>query len=185
MGVTSNEQRLEQLWLEHGPAVLAYSRRRLGSDHDARDVTADVFLTAWRLVNKVPPDPDARLWLFGVARNACLNWHRGEHRRGELAARIGQLPKMPTQPGDEDTMSGVVHEALSRLTERDRELLTLIAWDGLSPAEAAQVLELPSAIVRVRLHRARQRLRLHLRRLGVPAVPEEILDTPTRAVKVN
>jgi RNA polymerase sigma-70 factor (ECF subfamily) len=185
MGVTSDEQRLEELWLEHGPAVLAYSRRRLGSDHDARDVTAEVFLTAWRLVDKVPPGPGARLWLFGVARNACLNYHRGEHRRGELAARIAQLQTMPLQAGDEETMSGVVREALSRLTERDRELLTLIAWDGLSPAEAAQVLGLPGATVRVRLHRARERLRMHLRRLGVPAAPKENSDTPTPALKAN
>jgi RNA polymerase sigma-70 factor (ECF subfamily) len=55
-----------------------------------------------------------------------------------------------------------VHEALGRLSADDRELVTLIAWEGLTPAEAATVLGLSSGTARVRLHRARTRLRAAL-----------------------
>ena len=57
---------------------------------------------------------------------------------------------------------GTVLAALHQLPEVDRELVTLVAWDGLSPAEAATVLGLGAATVRVRLHRARKRLRASL-----------------------
>jgi RNA polymerase sigma factor (sigma-70 family) len=171
--VTNNEARLEQLWRRHLPAVLNYARRRTGSVDDAHEVAADVFVTAWRLIDTVPEGREARLWLFTVARHAVLNTARTNIRRTRLAERIAdELALHPTVGNTvdaQDTTAVQVREALSRLRETDRELLVLVSWDGLTAAEAAQVLDLNPAAVRVRLHRARQRLRVHLQSLGVHA----------------
>ena len=55
-----------------------------------------------------------------------------------------------------------MHEALGQLSAEDRELVTLIAWEGLTPAQAAAALGVPPGTARVRLHRARTRLRAAL-----------------------
>jgi RNA polymerase sigma-70 factor (ECF subfamily) len=65
-------------------------------------------------------------------------------------------------PAELDGDDGRVLEALAGLSERDREALTLVAWDGLRPAEAAEVLGEPASRFRVRLHRAARRLRARL-----------------------
>lgn len=166
----TDEDRLEQLWREHSPAVLNYARRRTGSVEDAGDVVAEVFLTAWRSIDSLPKGHDARLWLFGVARRRLMNQTRTLARRNRLAERIIDAARIHDTEqrgaGESDTAERV-REALLRLTPADRELVTLTSWDGLTPADAAAVLGIGAATARVRLHRARQRLRVHLQHLGV------------------
>jgi RNA polymerase sigma-70 factor (ECF subfamily) len=151
-------QRLEALFRQHHQAVSAYARRRVSADA-ADDVVANTFVVAWRRLDDVPED--ALPWLLAVARNVIATQRRGSMRRGALHARLqGAEPR-----GEAAAESGGhVAAALARLAERDREAITLIAWDGLRPAEAAAVLGQSAATFRVRLHRARRRLRRELDR---------------------
>jgi RNA polymerase sigma-70 factor, ECF subfamily len=62
---------------------------------------AETFLTSWRRLEEVPPGPEARLWLYGVARRVLANHHRGQRRRSALADRLrGELAVgYSTMPG--------------------------------------------------------------------------------------
>jgi predicted DNA-binding protein (UPF0251 family) len=84
-----------------------------------------------------------------------------------LHIRLAAQPEEHVVPGPElpEDAHGV-STALAHLGERDRELLTLIAWDGLSPAEAAQALSVSQTTLRVRLHRARRRFTALLSEVG-------------------
>src|ERR1700742_4925070 len=83
---------LNRLYAEHGRDVLAYALRRAPTAEDAADAVAETFLVAWRAAADVPAGPEARLWLYGVARRALANQRRGEHRRARLAERLrGEL----------------------------------------------------------------------------------------------
>ena len=64
----------------HGP-ILGYVLRRTATPDDAADIIAETFLTAWRRLEEMPPGPEARLWLYGVARRVLANHHRGERKR--------------------------------------------------------------------------------------------------------
>ncbi len=94
----------------HGP-VLGYVLRRTGNPDDAADVIADTFLTAWRRLEDMPPEPAARLWLYGVARRVLANHHRGQRRRSALAGRLRrpgpQLPAARVQRGSGRDRAGV------------------------------------------------------------------------------
>src|SRR5215218_9123212 len=68
--------------------VLGFVLRRTANREDAEDVVAETFLTAWRRLDQIPAGVGARLWLYGVARNALANHHRGERRRGRLRGRL-------------------------------------------------------------------------------------------------
>lgn len=143
--------RFEQLWRDHAPAVVAYTRRRAEADI-AEDAVAETFLVAWRRLDRVPDN--ALPWLLGVARRALANQRRAQVRRAALLDRLDlSMPAVTTDNSDRGVL-----EALATLSERDRELLMLVGWEGLSPAEAAAALGSSPIACRVRLHRARTRL---------------------------
>lgn len=146
----------DTLYREHAARVLAYVRRRVDDDPEAAaDVTAEVFTVAWRRLDDVPQQ--ALPWLLGVARRQLANHYRAGRRRHALLQRIGREPSRPTlsEPRvPDERLASAMHE----LAPDDRELLLLIGWDELGPAEAAEVLGLHPATARTRLHRARRRL---------------------------
>jgi RNA polymerase sigma-70 factor (ECF subfamily) len=147
------EQRFDQLWQDHAPAVVRYARRHVLPD-EVEDVVAETFVVAWRRLNEVPPY--GLPWLLGVARNISANVRRGGRRREVLSDRLfADLDDRPMWPetGGDDTVTAALH----RLSDADRELLTLIAWEGLSHAEAAEALGCSRGALKVRLHRARHR----------------------------
>ncbi|HEV8451455.1 MAG TPA: sigma-70 family RNA polymerase sigma factor [Gaiellales bacterium] len=154
-------ERFEQLFRRHHRAVAAYVRRRAPGD-SCDDVVASAFLVAWRRLDEVPAD--SLPWLLAVARNVIATQRRGLRRRGALRLRLEHADGSATPRTAPEEPAGRVATALGRLPENDREAITLIAWDGLRPSEAATVLGQSPAAFRVRLHRAKRRLRRELDR---------------------
>jgi RNA polymerase sigma-70 factor, ECF subfamily len=68
-GQESAEKQFTHLYRQTRQDVLAYLIRRSPSLDDATDALAETYAAAWRKQDKVPEGPQARLWLFGVARN--------------------------------------------------------------------------------------------------------------------
>ncbi len=169
-----DEEAFEALWHAHYADILAFCLRRLGDRQEVADATADTFLVAWRRAGEIPDNP--RPWLFGVALKSIANRRRGGRRRGALASRLGQTAT-PAFAVLGDEPPGDVLAAFRTLTPADQQILSLVAWEELTPAEAAEVLSMPVARFSVRLHRAKQRLR---KRLVAPAPQENNLITETR-----
>jgi RNA polymerase sigma-70 factor, ECF subfamily len=149
-------ERFERLFRDHHRAVVAYVRRRAPGDI-VDDVVDETFLVAWRRLERVPLEELP--WLLGVARNVLATQRRGARRRQALTLRLGSSRGQAAVPDLADDPGGALSTALARLAPKDREALTLIAWDGLSPHEAALALGEAPGTFRVRLHRARSRLR--------------------------
>src|SRR5437667_8973046 len=136
--MTADKQRFIDLYKRHYDAVLRYAWRRVGPDH-AHDIVAETFTVAWRRLTELPGDA-ALPWLYGVARNLISNRARKIQRHGETADAFDGLH--PVEPDHAETV-GRRQDALAvlrKLSEGDREILRLIAWEGLSLAEAAVVL---------------------------------------------
>ena len=152
-------RRFEELVTANSASLLGYVRRRVDQPADAADVVCDVFLVAWRRIDEVPLGRSATLWLYGVARRALANNRRGERRREALHEKLRlQLEIERVEPVDTDAAVPVL-DALAALSPVDREVLSLSAWEGLTPAEIGTTLGVSTGAVRVRLHRARRRLR--------------------------
>ncbi|GAA4231649.1 hypothetical protein GCM10022254_29410 [Actinomadura meridiana] len=155
--------------------ILGYALRRTTDTHDAADVLAETFLTAWRRLDDVPPGEQARLWLYGVARRVLANHHRGERRRSALAADLGS--KLHTDFVDVSSPErefSHVAAAFRSLPETDRELLSLVGWEGLDHGEIATVLGCSRNAVRIRLHRARRRFARALERTDAAPLPATV-----------
>jgi RNA polymerase sigma-70 factor (ECF subfamily) len=151
------DTRFEALYAEHYRRVLGYVLRRAPADV-AADVVADVFLVAWRRLERVPDEPLP--WLLAVARKTLANERRGGYRRAALLDALEEPRRHVEMTVDPELQS--LADAVDRLGETDRELLKLIAWDGLTRLEAARVLGISHAACRVRLHRLRRRLAAEL-----------------------
>ncbi|TYL45348.1 sigma-70 family RNA polymerase sigma factor [Nocardioides sp. BGMRC 2183] len=171
------EARFRGMYQTNFSAVLGYALRRTAQQADASDVVAETFLVAWRRFDDAPPG-DARPWLFGVARHVLANHHRSGRRRERLGGRLRSTLTAESAP---DPAVGVaetdrVRRALLRIGPDDRELLMLVGWDGLTPTEAAAALGIKPGTARMRLARARARMRELLGDAGsgaghVPGVP--------------
>jgi RNA polymerase sigma-70 factor, ECF subfamily len=163
----------EQLFRDTRTDLLAYIMRRSQSAEDAADVLAETYLVAWQKLDAIPRGERARLWLFGVARNLLLKGANRRRSRHALVERLaGELRSVnPAHAPVEDERSIALRAALTTLPERDREILMLTAWEGLTPKQIAGVMGTPVNIVRVRLHRARTRLKRDLTPPRQPLAP--------------
>ncbi len=152
-GVMDRVRNFELLYASHAAAVKAYALRR-ADPWLADDVVSDVFLVCWRRMEDVPEEPLP--WMIGVARRALSTRRRSEDRRKALSDRVAfETPAVTSQISHDD---GTLLEAMRSLSDDDRELLLLTAWEGLSPRQAAIATGAKAPTVRVRLLRARRRL---------------------------
>jgi RNA polymerase sigma-70 factor (ECF subfamily) len=133
--------------------VYAYARRR-SSGADADDVVAETFTVAWRRLGDVPAN--ARPWLLAVARNCLANKLRSERRLTALRGRLAVMGEPHEVATTAQAFSDPVQAAFAALSPDAREVLSLLAWDGLTPADAAVVLGCTRAALYLRLQRARR-----------------------------
>jgi RNA polymerase sigma factor (sigma-70 family) len=154
------DERFRAVFEEGYGAVRRYLLHRGVSAADADDLSAEVFSTAWDRRNRVPAD-DPVPWLLAVARNHWRNHLRRTKTRNDLRTKLGEVrSEDPSRdPSSYESSLNEIVAALATLSEKDREVLRLVAWDELSPAQTAVVLGCSPATARVRLHRARARFR--------------------------
>jgi RNA polymerase sigma-70 factor, ECF subfamily len=144
-------QQFEQIYIENRDAVAEYVRRR-ASAAVVDDVVSETFLICLRKIDRVPDEPLP--WLYAVARKTLAN-HRRKHARVVTGEEIAVAEPAPAGDGD-------LAEAFNALSDRDREILRLVAWEGLSLADAGTVLGCSVIACRVRYHRAKTRLASNL-----------------------
>jgi len=153
------------LFQRHRRSVYGYAFRQTADWSAAEEVTAVVFLEAWRRRGEVRfAGETARPWLLGVARNVLRNRWRSRRRHRDALARLGPPPAAPAhdeavaQRVDDERRMRTVLALVRRLPADQRDALALVVWSGCSYEEAAAALGVPVGTVRSRLARARARL---------------------------
>ena len=156
VGMGDGVMAVEGWYREHGPAVLAYLRRRFGGvvGLSAEDLLQETFVMAMRGAGRAAAAESVRAWLFGIARNVGLTAAR--RKTGRAVELVGDV-EARSEDGDERNVE--VRRAIGELPEAMREALELRVGEGLSYEEIAAVLGVPVGTVRSRLHNAVQRLR--------------------------
>jgi RNA polymerase sigma-70 factor (ECF subfamily) len=159
-----------EFYLRHVAKVSGMGVRRFDDAEDVADFVATVFLEVLRSAGRFDPRRgNAVGWLYGLAGNVAVGM-----RRRRARAAVAELELAGRALLDADDCARVeeridaaaelrrTYQAVRALPEQDRRLLELIAVDGLSTAEAAQALKISPVAARVRLTRARGRLRAAL-----------------------
>ncbi|MCL2780787.1 MAG: RNA polymerase sigma factor [Actinomycetia bacterium] len=167
------------LYQRHAQALFRYLSRRVGPDA-GEDLLSEVFAAALSARGRVVPhhSGSALPWLYGIAANVSRA-HMRQRQRCDLAAsdELGGERGIPEDTLDWDAVDTRIvararrdqlRAALGGLTGPERELLLLVAWEGLTPAEAAAALGISQLAARSRLHRARRRAARALDGLSPP-----------------
>jgi RNA polymerase sigma factor (sigma-70 family) len=154
------EERFRALHESTFADLLRFVERRVPPD-EAEDIVSTVYLTAWRRHAELPED--ARPWLFAVARRTMANQTRGWLRRRALDVRLTATGQHEVPDGSSGTAARLdLQRAWRSLSAADREVLALVAFDGLTSDQAATVLSIRRSTFTMRLARARQRLQAAL-----------------------
>jgi RNA polymerase sigma-70 factor (ECF subfamily) len=160
----------EAFYREHVEAIQGFVARRIGDREQAADLTAEIFLAAIGAAHRYRPERGApKAWLYGIAGKVVAADRR---RTGRELARAERL--RASELLDEDDAARIearieaaaelrrLYEAMDRLAEPERAVLELVAIDELSLTEAAAATGVRPVTARVRLHRARRKLRSEL-----------------------
>ena len=160
----------------HVSSITLYALRRCRDPEDVGDLVAETFLVALQAAGRYIPETETALpWLFGIARRVLAK----QRRRMAGARRLlikSSNSHLHFTASEEDAVASAIDAArqrpaleagLARLSTGEREVIELVAYDGLSPAEVAEVLKLSPNAARLRLSRARR----HLRQMLEP-IPE-------------
>jgi RNA polymerase sigma factor (sigma-70 family) len=160
----------EEFYRRHVDAVTLFAVRRVALPDQAADLVAEVFLEVIESAGRYDPDRGEPIaWVMGIAVNLAAAQRRRRAREASAVAQISGQRLLPPDDYaeleaqiDAARAARVLHEAIARLPEGQRELLALVSIDGLTPVQAARTLGIHPAAGRMRLARARRRVRAAL-----------------------
>ena len=149
----------ELLYQRYVRSVFGLALRRLRDRQRAEDAVQETFTAVWRsAASYLPERGPAAPWLYAVARNAVVDRQRA---RAEPPAEAVDSPSADPGPPDQVEASFVawqVHRALEELPDKEREVVELAYWSGLSQSEVAEFLHIPLGTVKTRTRSALARL---------------------------
>jgi RNA polymerase sigma-70 factor (ECF subfamily) len=149
----------EALYHRYVRSMYGLALRRLRDRQRAEDAVQETFAAVWRSAASYRPERGAAApWLYAVARNAIIDRLRA---RNEPAAEAPDLPSSEPGPADRAESSFVawrVHRALEELPPKEREVIELAYWSGMSQSEVAEYLHIPLGTVKTRTRSALSRL---------------------------
>jgi RNA polymerase sigma-70 factor, ECF subfamily len=158
---SGDETAFGELFDRHAKRIYNFCFRRTGDWAAAEDLLATTFMNAWRRRDQVRLSGDSLLpWLYGVASNLTARHLRGLRRRqaGLARLRCEREPDDDEARVEDEVRLRELRDRLERLSRRERDVIVLCIWQGLSYAEAAVALGVPIGTVRSRLSRARRHL---------------------------
>lgn len=165
---------IEQLHDAYAGALYLYAWRRLGDPEAAEEAVQDTLVRAWRHVHQFDPARGSvAAWLFGIARNVTIDWHRRQSARPPLVLAADDDGR-DTADGDlteaevERTLEAwQLAEALHELSREHRDAILEVHYLGYTVREAADRHGLPVGTVKSRLYYGLRALRLRLEEMGV------------------
>lgn len=163
---------------QHQEAVFRLAYLLLGDADDAEDVAQEVFVRAWRALDRFDADRPLRPWLLEITRNQCFNWRRSARRYLAALGRWGADEPAPVDPDAqlaEAWQATVLWQAVRRLRVADQEVIYLRCFLELSVEETATALKVAPGTVKSRLSRALQRLRERIEHEW-PELREEVAE---------
>ena len=152
---------VQQVYERFDEDLRAFVRRRVGDGDAAEDILQDVYLKIHSRIDTLKDEEKVRAWVYRVARNAIVDYHRLTKPSSEL----GEVPDEPPDPSEaelERELSGSVRRMLASLPPEHREALYLTEYEGLTQKELAERLGISLSGAKSRVQRARTRLKAAL-----------------------
>lgn len=147
----------EDLIREHQRMIHSLCYRMTGSLADAEDLAQETFIHAYRHLDGFRAEARVSSWLYRIAVNQCLNWQKRKQRQDQLHKDWSHHGMEP--PDVDASNTQVIQNALLKLHPKQRAAVILTTYDGLTHAEAGQVLGCSETTISWRLFAARRKLK--------------------------
>jgi RNA polymerase sigma-70 factor (ECF subfamily) len=149
---------LDQIWRDYHSGLLSFIRRRVGAADLAEDILQDVFVKAHSRLDTLANEDRVQSWLYQIARNTIIDFHRTRKNAEPLPDEMAQQPE---HNDDEEwrELGKCLLPMIERLPEGYREAILLSEIDGLPLKEVARRLNLSLPGAKSRVQRGRERLR--------------------------
>ena len=149
----------ELLYHRYVRSVFGLALRRLRDRQRAEDAVQETFTAVWRSAGSYRPERGpAAPWLYAIARNAIVDRMRARHEPPTEAPDLASSEPGPGDQAESSFVSWRVHRALEELPDKEREVIELAYWSGLSQSEVAEFLHIPLGTVKTRTRSALSRL---------------------------
>jgi RNA polymerase sigma-70 factor (ECF subfamily) len=133
----------------------------LANDQDARDAAQDTLVKVLKNLHRYDPNRRFSTWVFGIARNTCIDEHRRRKRRAYDEPRdVVDTGETPHQHAARSQRAEHLNAALTELPPMYREVLVLYHFEHKKYSEISEILDLPMGTVMNRIFRARRKLRV-------------------------
>lgn len=153
---------------QHSPGLYQFLRGRLDNDQLLADVMQESFLRAWRTIPSFRGESSFRTWLYRIAYNLAITESKRTRRETPTLNEPNHADPLQSHLSErleQEAEQRDVQGAIASLPQEDRELVTLLYRDRLTYIEISDLLGIPVGTVKVRLHRARVRMRDYLEKL--------------------
>jgi RNA polymerase sigma-70 factor (ECF subfamily) len=149
----------EALYKRYARPVYALALRRLGDREGAQEAVQETFAAVWRSARSFRPERGAASsWLYAIARNAVVDRFRSRPEPVAEPPETVSEQAGPHERAEQQWLAWRVHSALAQLPDRERRVLELAYWSGLSQSEVAEQLEIPLGTVKTRTRSGLARL---------------------------
>jgi RNA polymerase sigma-70 factor, ECF subfamily len=154
-----DREAFEELYHRYVRSLMGLALRRLRDRGRAEDAVQEIFAAVWRSAASYRPERGpAAPWLYAVARNAIIDRLRARNEPTAEAPETASSEPGPLERAESSYVSWRVHRALEELPEKEREVVELAYWSGMSQSEVAEYLHIPLGTVKTRTRSALSRL---------------------------
>jgi len=155
-----DEQARAWLLQQYSVSVFRFCYRMLSNEEDAQDAAQESMVKVLRNLHRYDANWRFSTWVFGIARNTCIDEHRRRRRRRSSSqVEVVDTSPSPFERTERQERAGRLRSALDQVPPLYREVLLLYHFEQLKYREIADLLDIPLGTVMNRIFRARKRLR--------------------------
>lgn len=150
----------DEIVKQYGGMLFNHIRRMVGNEEDAKDILQEVFVNVYRKIDGFREESSLKTWLFRIASNKTIDFLRKEKRfkADELPETLRDTSN-PLKYTEKSIKKQLVHKALLRLKEEEREIVVLKELDGFTFREIAEIKGIPENTVKTKLYSSLKKLR--------------------------
>lgn len=170
-----HQNAFDELMKRYKSKIFSYLLRSVRNYEDAEDITIEVFFKAYRALENWQPKAKFSTWLYKIAANLAIDYHRAKARHPVYALEDLEIPEAnlvatdqysnPVKEVEEQELGRIIREAVDQLSPKQKSVFILNRYEGLQLKEVAETLGMAEGTVKIHLHRAMKRLQTLLQPL--------------------
>ena len=150
----------DEIVREYSGMLYNHIRRMIGNDEDSRDILQEVFINVYKKIDSFREESSLKTWLFRIASNKTIDFLRKEKRfKAEELPETLKEKSNPLQHTEQSLKKEIVHQALLKLKEEEREIVVMKELDGFTFREIAEIKGIPENTVKTRLYSSLKKLK--------------------------